>query len=181
MKKIIPLCITLLVLTGCGKEELYTDYEHYNLADKEVQLYQYLDNEHILNTYAIADITPDPYESHIRGLFYQVGEEDFILLDKIDLYYYIEDDSRSYNAIFNNKLYVMGDTGEDGLVTEYTLNHEKISKKGLNFQIPSSDNHYYIPQKIVKVDINNIYFEGPHYDDLTKCSLEDYNCEYVEN
>lgn len=130
----------MLLLTGCGKEELYADYEHYDLKDKVVQYYECLDDEHIIRTYAIADITPDPYESHIRGLFYQVGEEDFILLDTIELPYYEEQDSRSYNTIYNNKLYVHGiSKSKDvkGDLLEYTLNNEKIILKGIDFQYPS--------------------------------------------
>ncbi len=178
----------MLLLTGCGKEELYADYEHYDLKDKVVQYYECLDDEHIIRTYAIADITPDPYESHIRGLFYQVGEEDFILLDTIELPYYEEQDSRSYNTIYNNKLYVHGiSKSKDvkGDLLEYTLNNEKIILKGIDFQYPSLPYGKDLAGlKTKDIDNEYIYFDNYYMikdDAYIKCSLEDYDCEYVEN
>lgn len=47
MKKLIFMCTIMLLLTGCSEEDLYTDYEHYDLKGKEVQYYECLDNEHI--------------------------------------------------------------------------------------------------------------------------------------
>ena len=122
MKKLILMSIMLLCLTGCNNEELYADYEHYDLKDKELQYYNCLDDEHIKRTYVVADITPEEYESKLRGLFYQVDEDDYILLDKIDLYYYDEGHSRTYNAMYDNKLYVLGrpeseKCGRGGLVS----------------------------------------------------------------
>lgn len=109
MKKLMLICIMLLLLTGCELNSDYENFEHYDLKDKEVQYYECLDDDHIKRTYAVADITPENYESKLRGLFYQVDNDDYILLDKIDLYYYDEGHSSAYNAMYDNKLYVLGE------------------------------------------------------------------------
>ena len=65
MKKLILMSIMLLCLTGCNNEELYADYEDYDLKDKELQYNTCLDDEHIKRTYVVADITPEQYESKL--------------------------------------------------------------------------------------------------------------------
>lgn len=187
MKKVILLSLFLLCLGGCGGKKLYADYEHYDLKGKEVQYYECLDDEHIKRTYAVADITPENYESKLRGLFYQVGEDDYILLDKIDLYYYDEGHSRSYNAMYDNKLYVLGEPeSEDiyGDVIVYTLNREDFTIKEIDFDFSSLPDKVDLAyRKIKNVDNSYIYFYSAFMndDDYVKCSLEDYKCEIVES
>ena len=187
MKKLIFMCTIMLLLTGCSEEDLYADYEHYDLKGKEVQYYECLDNEHIKRTYAVADITPEEYESHLRGLFYQVGENDYSLLDKIDLYYYDEGNSRTYNTMYDNKLYVLGEPESediDGDVIVYTLNREEFTIKEIDFQYPT------LPEgkdlaflRFKNIDYNFIYLYNYSMGDdaYIKCSLEDYTCVYVED
>ena len=187
MKKFIFMCTMILFLTGCSEEELYADYEHYDLKGKEVQYYECLDDERVKRTYAVADITPEEYESKLRGLFYQVDENDYILLDKIDLHYYDEGNSRTYNAMYDNKLYVLGEPeSEDiyGDVIVYTLNREEFTIKELDFDfssLPDSIDLSFL--RIKNVDSNYIYFYNSYMIDDTyvKCSLENYICEYVED
>ena len=187
MKKLILMSIMLLCLTGCNNEELYADYEHYDLKDKELQYYNCLDDEHIKRTYVVADITPENYESKLRGLYYQVDEDDYILLDKIDLYYYDEGHSRTYNAMYDNKLYVLGRPESediDGSVIVYTLNREEFSITGLDFDFSSlPDNIDRASQRIKNVDNNYIYFNNYSMEAnaYVKCSLKDYTCKYIED
>lgn len=187
MKKIIFMCTIMLLLTGCSEENLYADYEHYDLKGKEVQYYECLDNERIKRTYAIADITPEEYESHLRGLFYQVGENDYILLDTIELPYYEEQNSRGYNIIYDNKLYVRGASetaGVNGDALEYTLNREKFTIKEIDFQYPTlPEGKDLASLRFKNIDHNCIYLYNYSMGDDTyiKCSLEDYTCEYVED
>lgn len=181
------MVIMLLCLTGCSEEELYADYEHYDLKDKELEYYNCLDDEHIKRTYVVADITPEEYESKLRGLFYQVGEDDYILLDKIDLYYYDETNSRAYNAMYDNKLYVLGRPESediDGNIIVYTLNREEFSIKEIDFDFSSLPDNIDLDYREIKnVDNNYIYFNNYSMEDnaYIKCSLKDDICEYVED
>lgn len=183
MKKIIFLCTMILLLTGCSKENLYADYEHYDLKNKEAQYYECLDDEHVKRTYAVADITPEEYESHLRGLFYQVGENDYILLDQIEYNSYEESHSRELNIIFDNELYMIGN-GSSAMVTKYTLNGAEFIKEDLTFSFPDLDDynlpsHYYPFGSFKDINLDYIYFGNETV--TTRCSLEDYECEYIEN
>lgn len=183
MKKLIFMCTIMLFLTGCGEKELYADYEHYDLKDKEVQYYECLDDERVKRTYAIADTTPENYESHLRGLFYQIGEDDYILLDQIEYNPYEESHSRELNIIFDNELYMIGN-GSSAMVTKYTLNGAEFIKEELTFSYPNLDdynlpNHYYPFGKFKDINLDYIYFGDESV--TTRCSLEDYTCEYIGN
>lgn len=116
-----------------------------------------------------------------------MGEDDYILLDKIDLYYYDEGHSRSFNAMYDNKLYVLGEPESkdiDGNVIVYTLNREKFTIKEIDFDFSSlPDNIDLAYRRIKNVDSSYIYFFSTFMNDdaYVKCSLEDYTCEYAED
>ena len=77
MKKILTIIMILLcfVITGCNKKD---NFEHYDLKDKDLNTYVYHGDEKD-ELYALADITPEGYESFITGLFYKVSENDYIV------------------------------------------------------------------------------------------------------
>ena len=73
----ILLCF---VITGCNKKD---NFDHYDLKDKDLNTYVHHGDEKD-ELYALADITPEGYESFITGLFYKVSENDYILLEKLE-------------------------------------------------------------------------------------------------
>lgn len=177
MKNLILMVIMLLCLTGCSEEKLYADYEHYDLKDKRIFTYNCLNDERIKQTYAIADITPNNFEGQsIRGLFYQVNGNDYILLDKIESGNYTEDENDKFNVINGNKLYAIGNLSSPAVVV-YNLDGINTTKEELNFTL---NNKIIIIESIDSIKNDNIYFLT--YDNkIAECSLEDYTCEYIED
>ncbi|MDD2518740.1 MAG: hypothetical protein PHG18_02505 [Bacilli bacterium] len=172
----IVLCSTL---AGYDDKDKYTDYEHYNLNGKDILTYTYVLEYGVNNTYAIADITPEKSEIDIRGLFYKISSDDYILLDKIESSDHHKSTSDKYNVFYGNKLFAIGN-GSSPLIAEYTLNYEKIVKKELKFEMPETPNGLLI-RNIDHIKDDYIYLSafagyGSDYE-ITKCSLDTYKCE----
>lgn len=180
MKRLLLILILGICLCGCNKENKnnFSNFEHYDLSGKDAIYHTYVDNN-VMHKYAIADITPDSYELSVYGLFYQVSDNDYILLDKIESTGIKEDIGKFYE----NKLYVisMGDTSGN---YEYTLNQEKITKEELVFEFSEG----FLARSIKDVNKNEIYYKvltndentGSSISVLLRCSLSTYKCEISE-
>lgn len=107
-------------LCGCGDK--YKNYKHYKLKDDEAITYT-VHYDDVEANYAIADVSVlyGVTEMKLYGLFYQVAENDYIVLDTFGL-----QNSLNYSAKFyNDKLYALS-TGTNGGNYVYTLNREKL-------------------------------------------------------
>lgn len=180
MKKILIFLLLFLTLCGCSKknQDKFADYKHYNLSEKDIFTYSYVPEYGVNNTYAIADITSENSEIGIRGLFYKISSDDFILLDEIEHRDRHQSTNNKYNLFDGNKLYAIGN-GSSPLITEYTLNYEKIGKKELQFEMPESDSGILI-STIDHLQDNYIYFSAftdYNGNKILKCSLDTYKCE----
>ena len=86
MKKILWLVPVLLIfICGCSNEEETRDFKHYTLQDNDTTstLYFYTNtNTNQTETYIVTDITPNDSEEIINALFYEVDDNDYIMLDE---------------------------------------------------------------------------------------------------
>ncbi len=177
-KKIIFLILFCCIFfTGCGGQ--YDDFKHYDLKSKDITTYtvHYDDGDAI---YAIADISDiaQSAEMQVHGLFYQVSENDYILIEQFSLRNSPEDSVKLYN----DELYVLT-KGEDGGSYVYKLNKEKFSKKSIQFKATD----IVAPTMIKDIKDGEIYLFGNTFDGKSnissnfKCSLDTYNCEQIDS
>jgi len=183
MKKLILLFAITLVLVGCSKEEQDT-FEHYDLKDKDVNIYKY-ETENKIETYVLADITPDVAYSSLTGLFYKVGNEDYILLETLE-----SSTSDAYKKnhmyrFYENKLYGLGN-GNTPMVFEIDLNGKSSKLQELEFRVKETNSFIFcttiddINDKIIKLH-GEIFIDERSQRKSFVCSLEDYLCEIKEN
>ncbi len=185
MKKFL-IILSVIFLCGCSnKNNLYSDFEHYNLVDKEPKKVYTFYNKQEKNTYVIADITLEKQdEGGIHGLFYNVDLDDYILLDEIELCGDSTPElatSDKYTYFYENKLYTLRCLGNS--LIEYDLENHKFEKKELKFSYNESEDLDI--KYIEKVDDNNIYYIATIHNNyngelLVKCSLHNYICEKVK-
>lgn len=176
MKKLILTillcCSLLLLINGCKKEE--DNYEHYNLlTNKDTIYYNMANPEGWSQNYAIANITPEHSEGFEYGLFYELADDDYILLEKFN--------DKVASELYNNKLYIL----YEYKIYEYNLNREKIDKNKLDFKYYKSIS----PETLHNIENDYIYFNAITDDDKNehiinidlKCSLKDLKCETYED
>lgn len=176
------IVVILVTLCGCSSKNTYDDYEHYDLSNNiNVVYHSFSDSNNIIRTYAIADITPEKYECLLYGIFYKVGNNDYILLEKFEPYNNV---SINGIAVFvDDKAYVSGISY--GKIVEYSLDGIDFVKKPLEFSygniifasriLDLKDGYIYIRAAI---DIEaSIHHEYNNF----KCSLSTYQCEVDEN
>ena len=191
IKKLLLIITLTLALCGCKEKDPYAEYEHYNLNNKNPFTYSFYDDKGQTFTYALSILENDNYEDMDIGLFFKVGKDDYILLDKENTCN--EKEINNNNTYFYNnlekqshKLYLERCIGNKTI--EYTLNEEKIEKKELNFdkRLITSNEINIIFNKINKVENNYIYYIGYDNNNISKeeknikCSLIDYSC-IIEN
>ena len=86
MKKILWLFpILILCICGCNNEEATNEFKHYTLQDKDTTstLYFYTNTStNQTETYIVTDITPNDSEEIINALFYEIDDNDYIMLDE---------------------------------------------------------------------------------------------------
>ncbi len=183
MKRICSIFLlgVCILLGGCTKEK--DNFEHYDLKDKELNLYTYYNNSNQKEVYALADITPENYLSTLTGFFYQVDDDDYILLETLE-----SNKPDAYKKDFmyqfyNNKLYGIGN-GDTPMIFEIELQGTKSKMKELKFQVDGQTNHF-LTTSIRKVDNDSITISGDIFIDghdeykYYDCSLKDYQC--IEN
>lgn len=183
-KNIFLICIFVITicLTGCvTTKESFSDFEHSDLSNNDISNnYYYVDDNNYKQEYIITDITSNGSEEILNGLFYKVGENDYILLDKFSSCNSVSAyKSKNQNYFYNNKLYVNRCSG--GVVLEYTLDGADTAKKDLLSEFDTT----LMLNSIEKVDENYIYYKGSNsYSGPTqviKCSHKNYNCELLDN
>lgn len=195
MKKLLIIFVAIIMLSGCGKDK-YADFEHYDLAKYSHKVYTYtrdpdaawydLGNEN----YAVSSLSLDDDNvlGYMEGLFYEVGNNDYILLDSFmgcnNCYNY-----DIYTYLYNDKLYIVRNSGLS--IYEYTLNKENTTKRELKFNYDLIFDNYkelnpervLIGNKIDSVDDKYIYFKDVYFYNISnlamniKCSLDDLKCE----
>lgn len=187
MKKNIFI-IVLLFVCGCtSSNNKYSDFEKFNLKDRDAKLYEYHSSSSTVDTYALADISVDRYgsapEGFLTGFFYQIENGEYILLDEIEscgaenAHKYEKD-----NQFFGNELYVLRCTG--GLLLGYSFNKEKINKRELHLdmtEITKDINDTIDIHNIEKITEDFIYVNGSFHSKLgqnilIECSKEDLKC-----
>ena len=197
MKKILVaiLIISLVCLGGCSLfADEYKDSVHYDITNYKHIEYRYYRTQDVEN-YAVSLINcnDDSYCSG-EGLLYQVGKNDYILLDSIkgdsqgaDIEY------EDYTQFYKDKLYIIRGANN---VKEYILNKENTKVNELKFDFSHILDKYYdgklrvelLIWQIDKVNDDYIYFKRAelHYENSfqssidVKCSLKDYVCEEYE-
>ncbi len=177
----------LFLLCGCGNDKLYGGFEHFDLKDKDLSCsYVQTEDDGRTMEYYIVDITPTGYESRATGLFYKVGQDDYILLEKFDMM----SASLSYGCASNVKFYkdklygIGGETIGNSVTFVYELDGAKSEKK----ELPLKYGEYSIglmgsidEVSDDRIELSSIIFEDEHnvIRDFS-CSLETYECEKIE-
>ena len=184
------LAILFFFACGCSKED-YSSYQHYDLQENNKIQYAYLDENGKTQNYYLADMTTDDDKTigeTRSGFFYQVGEQDFILLEEFypaRTDFNNKDNLSNYNYFYENKFYKV-DAPEFLSITGYVLDKEKIEKKSLPFVLPSDMTYdRFSIEQIYKIEDNFLYLSVLTYkydESLStsvdfKCSLDNYNCE----
>lgn len=180
MKKLI-ICV-VIILTLCGCENKKSDkYEHYQLSDSYYNKYVYVNNKNKEEIYALKDMTEEEYQSVITGLFYKVGNDDYILLDRLESSFKDAFNEKKVYQFYQDKLYGLG-SGNTPTIFIYQLNgtKSKITKIGLK-----SDGVSITPTSLENVNANEIILKG-YLNDYLKtdtfiCSLDNYSCNIVTN
>lgn len=181
MKKIFLCLGTVLLLCGCSNEKDL--YEHYNLKDKDLNKYTYINDYGRKEVYALVDITPHSYESILTGLFYKVGEDDYILLGKLESSSKSAYKKKSMYQFYEDKLYGVGN-GDTPMAFVFDLKGKDSSIKELNFKY--NDQIVGTTSITNSIEDNYINFYGIVYIDehntskYFRCSLKDYQCELTE-
>lgn len=182
MRKILLICLLslCLLLTGCSKEK--DIYEHYDLIDKDLNIYNYYDEKYGMQTYALADITPENYESVLTGFFYEVKNNDYVLLETLEL-----STNNAYNndnmyQFYNNKLYGVGN-GNTPMMFEIELKGKNSAIKEINFKMndravgPTSIKN--IENDIITVFAYSSSESQAIVTNYFDCSLKTYQCDIV--
>lgn len=171
MKKVgkaLLLVIGIVFICSCEKSVDYSGFEHYDLTEYEKIEYSYYDN-YEKNNYAFAII--EHGEGDTVGLLYQVGENDYILLDTMMRH---GTNLKVAYKFFGDKLYTVN-LGPNSGVYVYTLNKSSLVKDEIEFD------NLGLPFEIVKVDRDYIYYKSCYGDHgnlfgIFKCSFDDLTC-----
>lgn len=171
----------ILLLCGCNNDQ-YNDFEHYDLVNKDLNVYNYYDEKYGMQTYALADMTPENYESVLTGFLYKVKNNDYILLEKLE-----SSTRNAYNndniyQFYDNKLYGVGN-GNTPMMFEIELKGKNSVIKEIDFKM---NNRSVGPTSIKNIENDIITVFGysssesqaivtNYYD----CSLKTYQCNIV--
>lgn len=180
MKKVF-LFFLIICVCGCSNKNEMSGFKHYQLSNFEndsVKYSYYNEKTHHMDEYIIADITPKDSLLNISGLFYQVDDDDYILLDKFEdgnSNYIFEE----YNYFSEEKLYVI--RGHGATIYEYNLNGPNTQKKDLSSKIKIK----LYDATVEKVDNGYIFLEGQdgfssNDQKHIKCSQKTYDCKIIQ-
>lgn len=195
-QKITIILMSLFILCGCefNKSE-YSNYEHYNLSDYPHKEFLYTRDDtgpwYDIQTekYAIAVLNKNGFK---EGIFYEVEDQDYILLDRFDGSP-DEYDIEYYTQLYKDKIYIVRGLS----MYEFTLDKENTKRRDLQFDYSNIlDNYkpykevncsdYVFGFRIDNIDDDYIYFRNVQIrcvDNLIfhiKCSLTDLKCEEVK-
>lgn len=185
MKKIIFVCLLAIsvLLTGCNKVK--DKYEHYDLKDKDLNIYTYYTDNQSKEIYALADITPNSYESFLTGLFYKIDDTDYILLETLESSQENAYKKNNMYQFYDNKLYGVGN-GNSPMIFEIELLGKESKIKELEFKINDKINPF-LTSSIKSIDKGIItlagdIFIGEHSEYKNfECNLKDYECTIKGN
>lgn len=170
MKRVIIVLVILLLITGCGKK---SEEEHYDLKGKDLNSYSYINSNGSADVYALCDMTIDEALSIITGLFYKVGEDDYVLLDTFEFNQKDAYNSSNVYVFSSNKLYGIGNGGTpNSFVYNLEGRNSRMSKIIFSF-----DNEEVIPSGIKKVTDKEIEISTYSDDNRYVCDLKNYKCE----
>lgn len=109
----------------CGCENKKSDkYEHYQLNDSCYNKYVYVSDKNKEEIYALKDMTEEEYQSVVTGLFYKVGNDDYILLDRLESSFKDAFNEKKVYQFYQDKLYGLG-SGNTPTIFIYQLNGTK--------------------------------------------------------
>ena len=147
----------LICITGCEKEQ--DNFEHHDLKEKDKNVYIHHSDEYGREEYVLADLTPAEYESCLTGLFYKVGEDDYVLLETLE---------------FNQK---------DSYKKELKAKNSKLQEKSFYWE-----NQEIGPRSIKSIGDDKIviYAYASTTDQAMvgnnfECSLDNYKCKILKN
>ena len=161
----------------------YSISQHYkleNFKNKDTLFYQYPVSYGQVDRYMFAEMTTMGSESNsfLAGIFLEVADNDYILLDKIEMD--LEDLLKRNAHFYEDKLYITSFWFP--YVAKLNKDNTKIEK--LNFKYLDTSN-IYLFTSIVKIENNYIYYNafdsgsGPEDDfsGVVKCNLNSLECE----
>ncbi len=134
--KLLILATILLFIYGCGtSDKTYEDYKHYEFEDTELNYYLYHKNQDSY-FYAVGDVSNlEEDENKYSGVFYKVGDKDYILLDRIsscgdngnlhldkNRTYFFEDKTNNQMKLYTFRCFGMS-------IYEYILDGAEFQKK----------------------------------------------------
>lgn len=172
MKKLFIILMLVLVVCGCSNSKKGT-FKHYDLKDKDLNPYSYIYEDGSSDLYVLADMTGKDSLAVMTGLFYKVGEDDYILLDTFE-----SSQTEAYvkNSIYSfvfDKLYGIGN-GDTPSSFIYELDRENSKMIDVDFKYKDKK---IIPSSIKDVDGNKIVFSVYNDDNKYVCNLSNYKCE----
>ena len=186
MKKTIIItlfAVIALYLTGCVKEK--DNFEHYDLKDKDLNLYTYYGENQNKDIYALADITSDSSESFYTGLFYKIKENDYILLETFESNMEGAYNEKTIYQFYNGNLYGIGQ-GDTPMIFQVKLKGEESKAESIKFMMNDEENPFLI-REIKSIENNDILMSGYTYingnSEYAKinCSLINLTCQIKES
>lgn len=191
MKKVLMLIFLILIMSGCdNNKNKYENFEHYDLKSFRIINSNTFYSDKGSKTYVVADMSSEKAEGRDNGIFYEIDQNDYILLDTINVSDQYEDlqydDDHTYfydNSAGKKQLFIIRNLGS--ILLKYNLNGENSEKTVLNFdmaEISSEPLEYVQLSAIKKVEKDDIYYRGNihnkgEYNLLIKCSLSTYKCQ----
>ena len=154
MKKLFIILMLVLVVCGCSNSSKKGTFKHYDLKDKDLNPYSYIYEDGSSDLYVLADMTGKDSLAVMTGLFYKVGEDDYILLDTFE-----SSQTEAY------------DTPSSFI---YELDRENSKMIDVDFKYKDKK---IIPSSIKDVDGNKIVFSVYNDDNKYVCNLSNYKCE----
>lgn len=169
-KKLLLILFIFGGLCGCTNnniEDKYSNFVHYSSSDFEKTFYNH--------GYVVATLSEWEAASHL--LLYQISQDDYILLDKIDSCRDVISIDSSNTYFYKDKLYLL--RCGSGAVIEYLLEEEKTKPgKLVNYDTSKISKEKIFISSIEKIENNYIYYTGSTGKSFTfKCSLDTNICE----
>ena len=169
----LPFSVEIASNIDINTLDFTVDNFTYDLKDKDLNPYSYIYEDGSSDLYVLADMTGKDSLAVMTGLFYKVGEDDYILLDTFE-----SSQTEAYvkNSIYSfvfDKLYGIGN-GDTPSSFIYELDRENSKMIDVDFKYKDKK---IIPSSIKDVDGNKIVFSVYNDDNKYVCNLSNYKCE----